>query len=149
MTESYVTKDINSSQLASIVKGYFIKETPKSLLFRILDSISFWVPKRFIDSQFSNNSKVIQDFIIEDWILRKIGLISQYLKLITHYRLQVRMKLKKIWLLHEIIDKNPGLTVDELHQKVKWTRKKITRYANKLVRDKIVLQPKYYILGFF
>jgi hypothetical protein len=45
--------------------------------------------------------------------------------------------------LYEIIDKNPRLTIDEMHQKVKWTRKKITRYANKLVRDKIVIQPKY------
>lgn len=54
------------------------------------------------------------------------------------------MTFKKLWLLYEIIDKNPGLTVDELHQKVKWTRKKITRYANKLIRDKIVLQPKYF-----
>ena len=31
-----------------------------------------------------------------------------------------------------------------MQQKVKWTRKKITRYANKLVRDKVVLQPKYF-----
>ena len=47
-------------------------------------------------------------------------------------------------LLNEIINKNSGLNVDELHQKVKWTRKKITRYANKLVRDKKVMQPKYF-----
>jgi len=76
MTESFVTKDINFSQLASTVKAYFIKETPKSLLLRLPDSISFWVPKRFIDSQFSNDTKTVQEFIIEDWILRKIGLLA-------------------------------------------------------------------------
>ncbi|KKK92617.1 hypothetical protein LCGC14_2701130 [marine sediment metagenome] len=43
------------------------------------------------------------------------------------------MTFKKRWFLYEVIDKNPGLTVDELRQKVKWTRKKIIRYANKLV----------------
>ena len=54
------------------------------------------------------------------------------------------MTFKKQWLLYEIIDKNSGLTIDELQQKLKWKRKKILRYANKLVKDKIVLQPKYF-----
>ena len=54
------------------------------------------------------------------------------------------MTFKKRLLLYEILDKNPGLIVDELQQKVNWARKKITRYAKKLVSDKIVLQPKYF-----
>ncbi len=52
--------------------------------------------------------------------------------------------LKKRWFLYEVIDKNPGLTIDELRQKIKWKRRKISRYANKLVKDKVVLQPKYF-----
>ncbi len=43
-----------------------------------------------------------------------------------------------------IFRQNIVITVDDLHHKIKWKRKKITRYANKLVRDKIVLQPKYF-----
>ena len=46
--------------------------------------------------------------------------------------------------MYEVIDKNPGLTIDELRQKIKWKRRKISRYANKLVKDKMVLQPKYF-----
>jgi len=46
--------------------------------------------------------------------------------------------------LYEVIDKNPGLTIDELQQKVKWKRRRISCYANKLVKDKIVQQPKYF-----
>lgn len=46
--------------------------------------------------------------------------------------------------MYEVIDKNPWLTIDELRQKIKWKRRKISRYANKLVKDKIVLQPKYF-----
>ncbi|KKN05167.1 hypothetical protein LCGC14_1090080 [marine sediment metagenome] len=54
------------------------------------------------------------------------------------------MTFKKRWFLYEVIDKNPGLTIDGLQQKVKWKRRKILRYVNKLVKDKIVLQPNYF-----
>ena len=57
--------------------------------------------------------------------------------------LRVRMMIEKRYFLYEFIDKNPGLTIDELQQKLKWKRRKISRYTNKLVKDKMV-QKKYF-----
>jgi len=54
------------------------------------------------------------------------------------------MTINKQFFLYDVIDKNPGLTIDELRQKIKWKRRKILRYANKLVKDKVVLQPRYF-----
>jgi predicted transcriptional regulator len=56
------------------------------------------------------------------------------------------MTVNKRYFLYEFIDKNPGLTIDELQQKIKkkWKRRRISRYANKLVKDKMLLQPKYF-----
>lgn len=74
------------------------------------------------------------------------GVIKRWeiLKIIKKCELQVRMTVKKRWLLYEIISENPGLTIDGLCKKVKWNRRKISRYANKLAKDKMVLQPKYF-----
>ncbi|KKL57261.1 hypothetical protein LCGC14_2237150 [marine sediment metagenome] len=71
----FVTKDPNS-QLASIIKGYYIEETSRSLLLRLPNSISFLVPKRYIDSPFTCDKEIVQEFIVEDYILKKIGLPS-------------------------------------------------------------------------
>ena len=56
--------------------------------------------------------------------------------------LRVRMMIEKRYFLYEFIDKNPGLTIDELQQKLKWKRRKISRYTHKLVKDKILLKTK-------
>ena len=53
------------------------------------------------------------------------------------------MKIDKLFFLYEFIDKNPGLTIDELEEKIKRKRRKVLRYVNKLVKDKMV-QPKYF-----
>jgi len=50
-----------------------MNETSKSVLIRIYNGISFWVPKRFIDSSYSKKENILQEFLIENWILRKIG----------------------------------------------------------------------------
>ncbi len=71
----FITKDPNS-QLASIIKGYYIEETSRSLLLRLPNSISFWVPKRYVDSPFTSDKGIVQEFIIENFILKKIGLLS-------------------------------------------------------------------------
>ena len=73
MTETYIFKDNDFFKLSSTVKGYYIEDTPKSVLFELPTGTSFWVPKKFIDSEISKNSKVQQSIIIQDWILRKIG----------------------------------------------------------------------------
>ena len=52
-----------------------MEENPRSLLIRLVDGRKFWVPKRFIDSKFSRKKNIKQEFIIENWILRKIGFI--------------------------------------------------------------------------
>ena len=57
--------------------------------------------------------------------------------------LRVPMRIEKLYFLYEFIDKNPGLTIDELRQKLKWKRRKISHYVNKLVKDKMV-QKKYF-----
>ena len=71
MTESLTTQD--SFKRNSSITGYYLNETPKSILIKLSNGISFWVPKRFIDSTFSPDEELKQDFLIEDWILRKIG----------------------------------------------------------------------------
>lgn len=58
--------------------------------------------------------------------------------------LRVGRKIEKRCFLYEVIDKNPGLTIDELRQKLKWKRRKISHNVNKLVKDKMVLQPKFF-----
>jgi len=70
MTESITPKRF---KLNSIIKGYYMDENSKSVLIRIYNGISFWVPKRFIDSTYSQNQNLLQEFLIENWILKKIG----------------------------------------------------------------------------
>ena len=73
MVESLHLEEIKSLGLSSRIEGYYMKENPKSLLIRLPNSLSFWVPKRFIDSEYSNDNNIRQEFIIDNWILRKIG----------------------------------------------------------------------------
>ncbi|NVM37635.1 MAG: hypothetical protein HWN81_18720 [Candidatus Lokiarchaeota archaeon] len=73
MTESYVFKDKDFSKLKSIVRGYYIEDTPKSVLIELPNGTSFWVPKRYIDSEISKDTKIQQNIMIQDWILKKIG----------------------------------------------------------------------------
>jgi hypothetical protein len=59
--------------LCSVIKGYYMDENSKAILIKIQNGISFWVPKQYIDSPFSTNKNIVQEFIIEKWILRRIG----------------------------------------------------------------------------
>lgn len=40
--------------------------------------------------------------------------------------------------MYEIIDQNPGLTINELSSKVKFSMRKVNRYLKKLVKDGMV-----------
>jgi len=73
MVESLHLKEIKSLELSSRIEGYYIEEDPKSIRIRLPNSISLWVPKRFVDSEYSNDNNIKQEFIIDNWILRKIG----------------------------------------------------------------------------
>jgi len=73
MVGSLHLKEIENLELSSRIEGYYIEENPKSLRIGLPNSISFWVPKRFVDSEYSNGNNIKQEFIIDNWILRKIG----------------------------------------------------------------------------
>ena len=59
--------------LSSTIEGYYVEENPKSIRIKLPDSITFWVPKRFIDSRFFREHSIKQEFVIDNWLLRKIG----------------------------------------------------------------------------
>ncbi len=73
MVESLIRKDMVDLGLSCSIEGYYVEENPKSVLIRLTNNESFWVPKRFIDSNFFRESSFKQEFIIDNWILRKIG----------------------------------------------------------------------------
>jgi len=73
MVESLIRKDMEDLGLSRSIEGYYVEENPKSVLIKLTNGKSFWVPKRFIDSKFFRESSLKQDFIIDNWILRKIG----------------------------------------------------------------------------
>jgi len=73
MVESIPPKEFRTLNLITIVEGYYIEENSRSLRIRLPAGTTFWVPKRYADSEFSRKKDSKQDFIIETWILNKIG----------------------------------------------------------------------------
>jgi hypothetical protein len=73
MLESIHSKEILDLNLSTKIEGYYIKEDPKSIYINLPDGMSFWVPKKFIDSEIIRDRHVKQIFVIDTWILRKIG----------------------------------------------------------------------------
>ena len=53
---------------------------------------------------------------------------------------QIRRKkaLDNKWKLYKFIDKNPGLTIYDLNNKMNWTVGKISYYVKKLLKDKMI-----------
>ncbi|KKM82613.1 hypothetical protein LCGC14_1317770 [marine sediment metagenome] len=74
MTESIKTNICGSSRLHSIVKGYFVVEQSRAVLIRLPIGSSVWVPKKRIYSEYLKDPYALQDFFIENYILKKIGL---------------------------------------------------------------------------
>ena len=74
MTESNNFANQNLFELCSTIKGYYINENPKAVFIKIHNGSSFWVPKHFIESSVSKKEDIIQEFTIENFILRKIGI---------------------------------------------------------------------------
>ena len=71
MTESHIVEGSNSS--SSTIKGYYLSENSRAILIKIYNGISFWVPKHFIVSPFSKKESLLQEFTIENFILKQIG----------------------------------------------------------------------------
>ncbi len=61
----------NNSNDAHQVAGSIKSETQKALLISFNDDQEVWIPKSIIRSSFSSNQDVHQDFLIDDWILKK------------------------------------------------------------------------------
>ena len=73
MVESIPPKEFESLNLICKINGYYIEENNRSLHIKLPSGTTFWVPKRYTDSNFSRKLNIRQDFIIETWILKKIG----------------------------------------------------------------------------
>jgi hypothetical protein len=72
--ESLILKPNTSSiDLTRTIKAIYQQETPKSIQIRLVNGIKIWVPKRYIDSEYSSNTLMEQKFRIENYILKKLG----------------------------------------------------------------------------
>ncbi len=75
MTSIYIVKDEESHEPESIVKGHYIRETPKSVHIKLPDGKIICFPRFTINSTYSTNIYKLQEFLIDDWVLRKLGLL--------------------------------------------------------------------------
>ena len=75
MNSNFIIKDQDSYRPESIVKGYYVKETPKAVYIRLPNGKFICFPRSTINSVYAKDSRILQDFTIDDWILRKLGLI--------------------------------------------------------------------------
>lgn len=75
MTSIYIVKDEESHEPESIVKGYYSRETSKAVYIKLPDGKIICFPKSTINSAYSTNIHKLQEFIIDDWVLRKLGLL--------------------------------------------------------------------------
>jgi hypothetical protein len=73
MAESSSVEESHSSERNRIIKGYYLSENSRAILIKIYNGISFWVPKHCIDSHFSKKGSLLQEFTIENFILKQIG----------------------------------------------------------------------------
>jgi len=74
MLESLISKtNASSFDLTRCIKAFYQQETPKSIQIRLVNGIRIWVPKRYIDSEYSSNTLMEQKFRIENYILKKLG----------------------------------------------------------------------------
>lgn len=75
MTSNYILKDHDSYEPVSIVKCYYMSDNKKTVVVRLPNGKVICLPKTTIQSEFSKEKKLLQEFHIDDWILRKFGLI--------------------------------------------------------------------------
>ena len=75
MNSNFIIKDQDSYQPESTVKGYYVRETPRAVYIRLPNGKFICFPRSTINSVYVKDLKTLQDFTIDDWILRKLGLI--------------------------------------------------------------------------
>ena len=57
----------------STIKGYYLDESSRAVFIKIYNGVSFWVPKHLVESAFLKKENVLQEFVIENFILKRIG----------------------------------------------------------------------------
>jgi len=68
-------ESVKGSVELSEIKGSIKGETEKGLLVSLASGQEIWVPKSKIHSKYSNEKEIVQNFVIESWILKKNNLI--------------------------------------------------------------------------
>ena len=75
MSSNFIIKDQDSYEPVSVVKCYFAKDNQKTVIIKLPNGKIVCVPKTTIQSDLLRDRNVLQELIIDDWILRKLGLI--------------------------------------------------------------------------
>ena len=75
MNSSFIYKEKDSYEPVSVVKCYYMNDTKKTVLMKLPDGKVISIPKNAIQSEYIRNKSSIQDLIVDDWILRKVGLV--------------------------------------------------------------------------
>ncbi|MFX1316878.1 MAG: hypothetical protein ACFE9T_13535 [Promethearchaeota archaeon] len=75
MNSNFIIKDQDSYEPVSIVKGFYVRETARAVFIRLPNGKYIWFPRTTINSVYSKDPNIFQEFIIDDWFLRKLGLI--------------------------------------------------------------------------
>lgn len=70
MISTSVHKNPNPREYFSIVKGFYVSETPRSVLIKLTDRQSFWFPKVFVYPNFTPYTVPLQDFKVDDRLLK-------------------------------------------------------------------------------
>jgi len=73
MNSKSVLYDPNSREPFGILKGIYISETPRSILLKLIDKQSFWLPKSFIIPDYLSDSSLAQDFKVDNKVLRRLS----------------------------------------------------------------------------
>ncbi|GAH87586.1 unnamed protein product, partial [marine sediment metagenome] len=65
--ESIENKENEVSQINGVIEG----ETEKALLIQFNNDKEIWIPKSVIRSNYDSSNDISQNFIIDNWILKK------------------------------------------------------------------------------
>jgi len=76
MLSNFISKDQNSYEPVSIVRCYYAKDDKRTVFVKMPEGKVVCIPKTTIQTEFSRDRTVLQELIIDDWILRKLGLIT-------------------------------------------------------------------------
>ena len=76
MTSNFIINDKNSYEPVSIVKGYYMGNNKRIVYVKLINGKVICLPKKTIQTEFIKDKDILQELRIDDWILRKFGLIK-------------------------------------------------------------------------